>query len=326
MKKVLVTGGAGFIGSHLVNRILSEKKYKVLIVDNLNTKGGIPFVNPSAKFYKGDILDTRILKRIKKWKPEIIFHLAAQAGGEGSYDNPKNDYLINGYGTLRLAQLAKEVKCKKFVYTSTVAVYGNSKNTITENSKINPDSFYGISKFAGEMFLKQILKDSKTQTFIFRLFNTFGPGENLKNTKKGMVGIYSYYLWQNKPIIIKGSPNRFRNFVYIDDCINVLFKSISNKHLNNFETINLTSGKKVTVKKLIKTMLDVNKKKNYRIIIKNDTPGDSFGLHSSKIYLKNKYKDLKFMKLEKSIEKYFKWINTLAKGSNLSKSHPLEKR
>ena len=151
MKKVLVTGGAGFIGSHLVNRILSEKKYKVLIVDNLNTKGGIPFVNPSAKFYKGDILDARILKRIKKWKPEIIFHLAAQAGGEGSYDNPKNDYLINGYGTLRLAQLAKEVKCKKFVYTSTVAVYGNSKNTITENSKINPDSFYGISKFAGEM-------------------------------------------------------------------------------------------------------------------------------------------------------------------------------
>ena len=73
-------------------------------------------------------------------------------------------------------------------------------------------------------------------------------------------------------------------------------------------------------------MLDVNKKKKYRIIIKNDTPGDSFGLHSSKIYLKKKYKDLKFMKLEKAIEKYFKWINTLAKGSNLSKSHPLEKR
>ena len=88
-----------------------------------------------------------------------------------------------------------------------------------------------------------------------------------------MVGIYSYYLWQNKPIIIKGSPNRFRNFVYIDDCINVLFKSISNKHLNNLETINLTSGNKVTVKKLIKTIkkhMDNKKIKKHFFNIKFD--------------------------------------------------------
>ena len=133
-----------------------------------------------------------------------------------------------------------------------------------------------------KMFLRQTLKKS-TKTYIFRLFNTFGPGEDLKNTQKGMVGIYSYYLWQNKPIIIKGSPNRFRNFVYIDDCINILFNSLNNKYLNNFEIINLTSAKKVTVKKLIEIMLKVNKKTNYKLLIK-DTPS-SFGL-PSKFYLK----------------------------------------
>ena len=289
-KKILVTGGAGFIGAHLVNRILKKQKYKVLIVDNLNTKGGIPFINPLATFYKGDILDNKILKRVRKWRPEIIFHLAAQSGGEGSYDDPKNDYLTNGYGTLKLAQLAKEIRCKKFIYTSTVAVYGNSKNIIKENSKINPDSFYGISKVAGEMFLRQTLKNTSTKTYIFRLFNTFGPGEDLKNTQKGMVGIYSYYLWQNKPIIIKGSPNRFRNFVYIDDCINILFNSLNNKYLNNFEIINLTSAKKVTVKKLIEIMLKVNKKTNYKLLIKKDTPGDSFDYMHQKFILKKNIK------------------------------------
>ena len=175
--------------------------------------------------------------------------MAAQSGGEGSYDDPKNDYLTNGYGTLKLAQLAKEIRCKKFIYTSTVAVYGNSKNIIKENSKINPDAFYGISKVAGEMFFGQTLKIPQQRHIYFVLFNTFGPGEDLKNTQKGMVGIYSYYLWQNKPIIIKGSPNRFRNFVYIDDCINILFNSLNNKYLNNFENYKSYISKKVTLKK-----------------------------------------------------------------------------
>lgn len=326
MKKILVTGGAGFIGAHLVSKILQNKKYKVMIVDNLKSKGGIPYVNPYAKFYKGDILNPKTLEAVKNWKPDVIFHLAAQAGGEGSYDDPKIDFLVNGFGTMKLAELAKNINCKKFIYTSTVAVYGNNKKKLNEYSKIDPESYYGVSKFAGELFLKQIFKKSNTNLTIFRLFNTFGPGEDLRNTKKGMVGIYAYYLWQKKPLVVKGSLNRFRNFVYIDDCIRILYASISNKNLNKYEIINLTSGKKVTIKKLIKLIFKINGINDYPIIIKKKTPGDSFGMHASAKLLSKKFKNFQFIQLEKSLIKYFNWIKELPINSNLRKFHPFEKK
>ena len=321
--KVLVTGGAGFIGSHLVNRILKEKKYKVLVVDNLKKKGGLPFFHSEAKFYKGDILKKKTLNVIKKWKPKIIFHLAAQSAGESSYENPLEDYTINGYGTFLLAKLAREINCKKFIYTSSVAIYGSNKKTLTENSNIQPDSLYGISKYAGEMFLNQLLKNSQTRTYIFRLFNTFGPGENLLNLKKGMVSIYSNYVWKKKPIIVKGSLKRFRNFVYVEDCVKVLFSSINNKKLNKFEIINLSSGKKVYIKNLIKIITKVNNFSNYKVISQPGTPGDSFGTHSSNRYLLKKFPNLKFSFLDVSIKKYFEWINILPAKKSLEKFHPL---
>ena len=147
--KILVTGGAGFIGAHLVKKLI-DINHKVLVVDNLKVIGGIPYIHPKCKFLKGDILNSRILKQIKNWKPEIIYHLAAQSAGESAYDDPKNDYLSNGYGTYLLSLLAKKLKVKKFIYTSTVAVYGsNTQKKINEKTKINPDSIYGISKYAG---------------------------------------------------------------------------------------------------------------------------------------------------------------------------------
>ena len=125
MKKILVTGGAGFIGAHLVQTLI-EKKFKVMVVDNLKTIGGLIYINPKSYFIKGDLLESKTLRRIKKWKPEIIYHLAAQSGGESAYDDPKKDYLSNGYGTFLLSKLAKEINVKKFIYTSSVAVYGSS--------------------------------------------------------------------------------------------------------------------------------------------------------------------------------------------------------
>ena len=229
--RVLVTGGAGFIGSHLTEKLIREN-YKVLVVDNLKTIGGIPFINPKSKFIKGDLTNKKILKKIEKWKPKIIFHLAAQSGGESAYDNPKYDLMSNGFATHELCELSKKIKLKHFIYASSVAVYGNSnKGKITEKSKINPDSIYGVSKYSGELFVNQILKDTKVKTTIFRIFNTYGPGENLNYIKKGMVSIYSHYIWKRKPIIVKGSLNRVRDITYIDDTIKILINTISNKRL-----------------------------------------------------------------------------------------------
>ena len=136
-------------------------------------------------FLKGDILNNNCLKKIKLWKPEVIYHLAAQSGGESAYDNPKNDYMTNGYGTYVLTNLAKELRIKHFIYSSSVAVYGSNLNKkINESSEITPDSIYGVSKYVGEMFLKLFNKETKIKTTIFRIFNTYGPGENLNFEKK----------------------------------------------------------------------------------------------------------------------------------------------
>jgi UDP-glucose 4-epimerase len=322
--KILVTGGAGFIGAHLVKKLI-DINHKVLVVDNLKVIGGIPYIHPKCKFLKGDILNSRILKQIKNWKPEIIYHLAAQSAGESAYDDPKNDYLSNGYGTYLLSLLAKKLKVKKFIYTSTVAVYGsNTQKKINEKTKINPDSIYGISKYAGELFINQILKNTNVQTLIFRVFNTYGPGENLNYLKKGMVSIYCSYLWRNKPILVKGSLNRFRNYQYIDDIINIFVLSLKNKSLKKNEIINLSTAKAVTVKNLLKIIFKINNKKNHKIKETTGTPGDSFGFDSSNKYLKSKFKNYRFISLEKGLKLYFKWIKKVPLVKDLRKYHPFK--
>ena len=321
--RILVTGGAGFIGAHLTEKLIRQK-HKLLVVDSLATTGGIPYINPKSKFINGDITEDKIIKKIEKWRPEIIYHLAAQSGSEGAYDNPKKDYMSNGFGTYKLTLLAKKIKVKHFVYTSTVAVYGSSPvKKITEKSKIKPDSIYGISKYAGEMFVDQVLGDTKVKTAIFRIFNTYGPGEDLNFLKKGMVSIYCSYVWQKKPIIVKGKLERFRNLNLIDDCIEILAKTLKNKKLKKNEIINLSSGKMSTVKEIIEAILKARNLKNYKIIIKKGTPGDSFGLNASNKYLLKKFKGFKFSSLSRGLKIYFKWIDTLPTNKSIKKFHPL---
>ena len=322
-KKVLVTGGAGFIGAHLVNDLI-KKNYKVLIIDNLKTIGGIPYINPKSIFIKGDILNHKVLKKIENWKPQIIYHLAAQSGGESAYDNPKYDFMSNGFGTFLLSKLAKKIKVKHLIYTSSVAVYGTKKKIkkMTENTQINPDSIYGISKYTGEMFINQIFNKANTKTTIFRIFNTYGPGEDLNYLKKGMVSIYCSYVWRNKPIIVKGSLKRFRNYQYIDDVVNILIKTISNKKLNRNEVFNLTTGKVTKVRELL-YLIQRTAKKKLTIVESKGTEGDSFGYDASNDYLKSKFNDVKFTSLEEGLKKYFDWIDKLPKVKNLKNYHPL---
>ena len=322
--RVLVTGGAGFIGSHLTEKLIREN-YKVLVVDNLKTIGGIPFINPKSKFIKGDLIDKKILKKIEKWKPKIIFHLAAQSGGESAYDNPKYDFMSNGFATHELCELSKKIKLKHFIYASSVAVYGsNPKKKINEKSPINPDSIYGVSKFAGEMFVKQVLKNTTVKTTILRIFNTYGPGENLNYFKKGMVSIYCGYIWKKKPIIVKGSLDRVRDITFIDDVIKVLMQTIKNTKLKKNEIINLSSGQSFTVKELLKEIILASGNSKYKIIVRGGTPGDSKLFHTSNSKLKERYPGIQFTSIKDGLKKYFNWINQVPNKKNLKKFHPFK--
>lgn len=326
MNHALVTGGAGFLGAYLVKRLI-EMKIKVTIVDTLQDVGGISYVHPKANFINADIRDTSLYLQLKKLNIDTVYHLAAQSAGEPSYDDPKLDILANSYGTYLLAKFCKDNNINRLIYTSTVAVYGNTVNGILdENSEINPDSIYGVSKYSGEMYIKQTLHDSDTKYTIFRVFNTYGPGENLNFQKKGMASIYIGYTWKKQAISVKGSLDRYRDFTYIDDNIDALISCQSNPKSFG-EVYNLSSGEKIIVKDLLNSILIAfNLPMDYDVIELPGTPGDSFGFHSNPEKIKRDLNWEPKVGLAEGLKEYYKWVNVIPVTEKLDDYHPFVTR
>lgn len=323
MKTILITGGAGFVGAHLVERLI--KDYHVVIVDNLKIIGGIAYVNPKAVFLHDDICDKRTYKKLNEYEFDAIYHLAAQSAGESAYDDPKYDILSNSYGTWMMANYCKEKGIKRFIYTSTVAVYGTAKDGgFAESHPIIPDSIYGVSKYSGELFIKQLLKGTKSQYTMFRIFNAYGPGENLNYRKKGMVSIYASYIWRNEPILVKGSLYRYRDYTYIEDVVDILYAALH--HEKSYGSIyNLSTGVKTIVRDLLKVMIEVSgKSEDYEIIRGDSTPGDSFGTYAVVDKLKKDFNWSPKFSMEQGLRKYFQWINSIPAVDDLSPWHPLK--
>lgn len=324
MKHILVTGGAGFIGAYIVRELINNG-YKVVIVDTLRDVGGISYIHPKAEFLNMDICDLNLFDKLRDYTFEAVYHLAAQSAGEPSYDNPKFDALTNSYGTLLIAKFCKENNIPKLIYTSTVAVYGNTnEGSLNENSPIVPDSIYGVSKYAGELYVKQNLRNSNTNFTIFRVFNTYGPGENLAFSKKGMVSIYISYLWKKEPILVKGSLDRYRDFTFIDDTVKAILLS-QDSNISNGKTYNLSSGIKTTVKELLdQIFIAFGEKVSYPVKEMQGTPGDSFGFHADISKLNEELSWYPATSLEKGLKYYADWVKCIPSVESLSSSHPFK--
>jgi len=274
--KVLVTGGAGFIGSKLSERLIN-KGYEVYIIDNLST-GKIKNLPQGCHFIEKDLSNDNI-NNLLPTNIKYVFHFAAQSSGEISFDNPEYDLKCNVLSTLKLLKWSRDNKVKRFVFASSMNVYGDTdKNPIIETEKPNPKSFYGVGKYSSEQYIK-IYSNLGVNSTILRFFNIYGPGQNLDNLKQGMISIYLAYIINNKKLLIKGSLERFRDFVYIDDAIEACLKSIEEKTL--FSLYNICSGKKTTINELIKIILKIFKKENYSFEVTEGTPFDQFGIYGN---------------------------------------------
>jgi len=225
LKTVLVTGGAGFIGSHLVDRLIKEG-YRVVVIDNLST-GKKENLNPKAKFYKLDIQDKKIKEIFKKEKPTIIFHFAAQINVRKSVEDPVLDAKVNILGSLNIIQnFVNEnrgldfQKFKKFIFASTGgAIYGDAKVIPTpENYQENPVSPYGIAKLAVEKYLYYYWKVYKLKFISLRLANVYGPRQNSKG-EAGVIAIFCDKMLSGNQPIINGSGKQTRDFVYVNDVV-----------------------------------------------------------------------------------------------------------
>ena len=236
-KSILITGGAGFIGKHLLKRLLASN-HRLTVVDNLsvNQKNQLP---KKVKFFKANIENPSILKIFKKVKPEVVFHLAADNRVTNS---PEETIKANVIGTFNVLKTSQTAKVNQVIFTSSAAVYGESKIfPIKETHPTKPISAYGISKLTGELYCQQFQKDFKTS--IFRFANVYGPGQS-SSSEGGVVSIFINKLLKNQKPIIYGNGKQTRDFIYVADVVDALILSL-NQPQNH--TLNIGSNQPTTI-------------------------------------------------------------------------------
>lgn len=300
MSSILITGGAGFIGSHLAMKL--SEQHEVTVVDNLDT-GFLTNLPSNCKFFNIDISNRdKLFDQLSNCNFDIIFHIAGQSSGEISFDDPIKDINSNTISTLNLLDLANENNIKKIIFTSTMSVYGDVPDMpINENHICNPKSFYAVGKLASEMYLK-IYKNINTVTF--RLFNVYGPGQNMENMRQGMISIYLSEYFKNNQILVKGSINRYRDFIHIDDVSYVLTDCLNNEMYNN-KVINLGTGVKTSVGAILKMLSKELEISSEKIIVKGGTPGDMHGIYAdNSLLLKCLNKDYNFTTISDGIKDF----------------------
>ena len=284
----LVTGACGFIGSKLAERLISFG-HSVVSVDNLST-GFIENLPSNVELITGDCFCPEIISKLYSYKFDGIFHIAGQSSGEISYDDPVYDLQTNTQSTIMLLKLAKDTECKKFIYASSMSVYGDSDiQPVSETFELNPKCFYANGKLASEFYLRTY-SDFDLQTTSLRLFNVFGPGQNMENLRQGMISIYLSQALKNNHIIVKGNGERFRDFIFIDDVVNA-FCEVLNRDHRGYDCFNVGSGNAVTVKQVLEHIVNLH---DDAITVEyvNGTPGDMHGIRAdiSKITYETSWK------------------------------------
>ena len=303
MKTYLVTGAAGFVGAAL-SSFLIENGNKVVTIDNLST-GFEDLIPDGVQFYKGNVQDETLIHKLEKYKFDCIFHIAGQSSGEISYDDPVYDLQTNTQSTLLLLKLAKKINCKKFIYASSMSVYGDFLNgAVNEEAKLLPKSFYGIGKMASENYLRIYEEHGITCTSL-RLCNIYGPGQNLSNMRQGMVSIFVKQALSDNKIIVKGSKDRFRDFIYIGDVVRGFYE-LEKRNTNSYKCYNLTSSEKTTVGELTSIIKDTVGN-NTSILFDGSTPGDQFGVYGDNSKILNETNWKPTINLKEGLSKMIIW-------------------
>jgi CDP-paratose 2-epimerase len=332
-KNILITGGAGFIGSNLAEYYLKQG-LKVIIYDNLSRKGSeknilwLKSAYPSIKFIQADILDFDKLKRSIN-QIDILFHFAGQVAVTNSVDNPKKDFDVNALGTLNILEAARtQREAPIIVYASTNKVYGGMddvdiiegtkrysfrkyNNGINESFPLNFHSPYGCSKGAGDQYVRDYARIYGLKTIVFRQSCIYGRRQ-FGNEDQGWVAHFIRKVLKNKPIIIYGNGKQVRDLLYIDDLISAYLRSLKNIKKSSGQIFNIGGGVKNSVSLL--EFLEMMEKKigaKINISYQNWRPGDQ------KIYISDNRKAKKTFGwnpttfVEIGIERLLNWIKTL---------------
>lgn len=245
MSKVLVTGGAGFIGSHLTDKLI-EKGHPVIVLDKLST-GKRKNLNPKAEFHQVDICDYEKINPLFKGI-DFVFHLAAIPRVPVSVKDPIGTSRVNIMGTLNVFQASREAKVKRVIYASSSSVYGDQKELpLRENMLPDPISPYALQKLIGEQFAKLFAKLHKIPIISLRLFNVYGPRVDFDSDYSLVIGKFLKLRQQNKPLTIFGDGEQTRGFCYVSDVVEAFILAMESKKLKGGEVLNIGSEKSHSV-------------------------------------------------------------------------------
>jgi len=277
-KRILVTGGAGFIGSHLADRLL-KLGHQVIIIDNEST-GRIENIPDDAEYYRGDVRKLDDLDRAFSGGLDAVFHIAGQASTIQSFDEPLLDLEVNTVGTMNVVSKCLEYEVPRLLFASSMTVYGLiDEIPIDESTPARPISYYGISKYAAERFVhataaRNDLKKPFDAT-TFRMFNVYGSRQRLDNPYQGVMGIFIGNVLRQEAIVIYGDGRQSRDFVFIDDVVDAWLAAWQNRSSYN-QVFNLGIGHDCTINRLVDLILDSQdqSRESYQIDYQDERPGD----------------------------------------------------
>lgn len=296
MSKFLVTGGCGFIGSHIVD-YLCKNNHKVTVIDD--ESGEQVYKNKKAKYHKLCITDPKTKKLYKD--VDCVFHMAAKARIQKCIADPFETYRTNYTGTLSVLEFSKFHKVKKIIFSSTSSIYGNNKSPQKESDEPDCLNPYALSKLNAESLCKNYSDLYDLNIIILRYFNVYGPRESKKGPYASVLGIFNRQKIKNKPLTIVGDGSQKRDFISVYDVVGANFSAYKCK--KNFNIINVGSGKNHSILQIAKMISD-----NYVFLPKR--PGESKETLADIAKLKNILK----YNIKCKIEDYIKNLGVVQSG------------
>ena len=259
-KNILVTGGAGFIGSHLVDKLSLENK--VIVLDNLSSGSLVNLERSQDRitFIKGDILDKALLKDIVA-EVELVFHLAANVGNIKSIEDPYFDMDVNIKGTINLLEACLKSNIKRLVYSSSGAIFGEAKYLpIDEAHPLNPESPYGVSKLAAEKYCFAFYKVHGIPTTALRYFNAYGPRQG-SSGYPNVIAVFFNRIKAGKPLAIFGDGKQTRDFIFVEDIVTANILAATQPAAVG-EIFNIATGKTNSVEQIASLIKQISDKES----------------------------------------------------------------